>query len=107
MPWRPALPEDDLWIGQMAGVTVDGRAVLLINVDGTVHAYEDRCCHKAVPLSLGRLERRRLVCWAHEWEYDPCTGAGLNPTGVALRRYEARIVDGTIEVNIPAGADGR
>jgi toluene monooxygenase system ferredoxin subunit len=106
MPWRPALREDQLWIGEMAGVTVDGRAVLLVNVDGTVRAYEDRCCHRNVPLSLGRLTGGRVICWAHEWEYDACTGAGLNPEGVALRRYEVRVAGAEIQINLDDNVDG-
>ena len=101
--WHPTVHEDDLWIGQMVGVQVEGRPVLLVNVDGTVRAYEDRCCHKAVPLSLGRLERRRVICWAHAWEYDACTGAGVNPEGVALRRYDVRVDGGVIQVNVDNG----
>jgi toluene monooxygenase system ferredoxin subunit len=98
--FRPALREDALWIGEMAGVKVDGRAVLLVNVEGTVCAYEDRCLHRAWPLSLGKLAGGRLVCAAHEWEYDACTGRGINPGGVALRRYDVQVVAGQILVDI-------
>ena len=82
--FRPVLREDDLWIGEMAGVKVDGHPVLLVNVEGTVCAYEDRCRHRAQPLSQGRLTGNRLVCAAHAWEYDAATGRGINPDGVAL-----------------------
>ncbi len=103
MPWRVALRRDDLWIGEMVGVKLDGRPVLLVNVEGNVHAFEDRCCHRSLPLSLGRLTGTRVICRAHEWEYDACTGAGLNPEGVALRRYEVRLDADEILVNIDAG----
>ena len=102
MSWVPALSEEELWIGEMVGVKLDGRPVLLVNIDGDVCAYEDRCLHRSLPLSLGRLAGNRLVCRAHEWEYDACTGAGLNPTGVVLRRYDVRLDDGKIWVNLDA-----
>ena len=105
MSLRPVLREDELWIGEMAGVKVDGRAVLLVNVEGTVCAYEDRCLHRAWPLSLGKLAGRRLVCAAHEWEYDACTGRGINPGGVALRRYDVEVVAGEIMVDVDADLD--
>ena len=100
MTFKPVLRQDDLWIGEMTSVKVEGRPVLLVNVEGTVCAYEDRCRHLAHPLSRGTLAGRRLVCAAHAWEYDAHTGCGLNPDGVALRRYAVRIAAGEIEVDL-------
>ena len=75
---------DDVWMGEKLGVVVDGVKVLLVNVDGTVHAYLDRCAHRAVPLSEGTLEGHVLTCAAHAWTYDACTGRGINPSAAAL-----------------------
>jgi toluene monooxygenase system ferredoxin subunit len=83
-------------------VKVGGRPVLLVNVEGTVCAYEDRCLHRAQPLSQGKLTGNRLACAAHAWEYDACTGRGINPDGVALRRYAVRISAGEILVDVDA-----
>ena len=102
MTFKPALRQDELWIGEMTGVKVEGRPILLVNVEGTVCAYEDRCRHLARPLSLGTLTGNRLVCAAHAWEYDACTGRGLNPDGVALRRHAVRIAAGEIWVDLDA-----
>jgi toluene monooxygenase system ferredoxin subunit len=102
MGFKPALRTEDLWIGEMTGVRVAGQPVLLVNVEGTVCAYEDRCLHRALPLSLGTLTEGRVVCRAHAWEYDACTGRGLNPAGVTLRRYEVRVADGEILVDVDA-----
>ena len=102
MSWKAALAEDDLWVGEMVGVNLDGEAVVLVNVDGNVCAYQDRCLHRSLPLSLGKLAGGRLVCRAHEWTYDACTGAGINPTGVALRRYDVRREAGKIWVDVDA-----
>jgi toluene monooxygenase system ferredoxin subunit len=102
MTFKPALRQDELWIGEMTGVQVEGRAILLVNVEGTVCAYEDRCRHLARPLSQGVLTGKRLVCGAHAWEYDACTGRGINPDGVALRRYAVRIAAGEILVDLDA-----
>jgi toluene monooxygenase system ferredoxin subunit len=98
--FRLALRQDDLWIGEMTGVKVDGCPVLLVNVEGKICAYADRCSHLAHPLSLGKLTGNRLVCAAHAWEYDACTGRGINPDGVELRRYEVRISAGEILVEL-------
>ena len=100
---RTSLQKDALWIGEMVGVEVDGRRVLVVNVDGDICAYEDRCLHKSLPLSQGKLVGTRLLCRAHEWQYDARTGQGINPAGVALRRYEVQFDEGEILVKVDVG----
>jgi toluene monooxygenase system ferredoxin subunit len=100
MTFKPALRQDDLWIGEMTSVSIEGRPVLLVNVDGNVCAYEDRCRHLGRPLSDGKLAGNRLICTAHAWEYDACTGRGINPDNMALRRYAVRIAAGEILVDV-------
>ena len=100
MAFLPVLREDALWIGEMVGVDVGGRRVLLVNVAGEVCAFEDRCLHRSMPLSEGRLVDRRLVCRAHAWSYDACTGHGVNPDNVSLRRYPVEITGGEIRVDV-------
>ena len=51
MQWYEIMPLDDLWIGEMLGVEAGGVKVLLINVEGAVQAYLDRCPHRASALS--------------------------------------------------------
>jgi len=94
---------EDLWAGEMAGVRVGASPVLLVNVDGVLYAYEDRCPHRGVPLSRGRLEGNALVCGAHEWTYDACTGHGLNPCSAALRPIPVSVEGEEIYVELPAG----
>lgn len=36
---------------------------------GAVQAWEDRCPHRGVPLSLGRVAREHLACAYHGWQY--------------------------------------
>ena len=98
--WRRVMRAEDLWGGEMIGVCVDGRPVLLVNLEGVVRAYEDRCAHLAMPLSRGKLSGNVLVCGSHAWEYDACTGRGVNPAGIALRCYGVRIDDGNILVSL-------
>jgi 4beta-methylsterol monooxygenase len=37
---------------------------------GQVHAIEDRCAHRQLKLSLGQVDKDRLVCPYHGWIYD-------------------------------------
>jgi len=100
MAYRLAARRGDLWAGEMLGVCLDGRRILLIHVDGEIHAYEDRCAHLGVALSGGRLEGCVLTCAAHEWRYDARTGRGINPKTAALRRFPVRIEGDAIWVSL-------
>ena len=44
--------------------------ILFRNPDKTITALEDRCCHRNVNLSLGYLDKERIVCGYHGWQYD-------------------------------------
>jgi toluene monooxygenase system ferredoxin subunit len=91
---------DDLWEGDMTAVKVDGEAVLLVNVDGDVHAYSNRCPHQASPLDEGDLDGQTLTCAKHLWEFDAVTGCGINPDDARLKRFGCRVGDdGTISVD--------
>lgn len=94
--WLYALPLDDLWEGEIIGVRIGAHDVLLANIDGEIHAYDNRCPHAGSRLSDGAIHRRTLQCAAHLWEFDIRTGSGMNPRNCALRRYEVQIVDGAI-----------
>jgi toluene monooxygenase system ferredoxin subunit len=100
MSFRRVVSAEELWEGEMVGVVLDGVKVLLLNVEGAVYAYEDRCAHKGVPLSTGGLEGRTLRCAVHGWEYDACSGRGLNPCGVRLRPLAVQVEHGEIRVDI-------
>jgi toluene monooxygenase system ferredoxin subunit len=105
--WTRIGRASDLWVGEMCSARVDGRAVLLINVEGQVHAFEDRCAHQGVPLSEGRLVSGVLTCKAHEWQYEAASGRCLNPCGVTLKSYPVEVRDGEIWIETPRADLGR
>ena len=97
---RDAAALDELRIGEMKGVLLAGRPVLLVRLEDGVRAYADRCSHQGVRLSEGRLEGHRLTCHAHEWLYDAATGRGINPASCALTAYPFEVRAGRIYVDI-------
>ncbi|MFE4251428.1 Rieske 2Fe-2S domain-containing protein [Streptomyces sp. NPDC056910] len=52
-----------------AAVFAGERIVLYRGRSGGVHALEDRCAHRQVPLSLGVVEGDTLRCCYHAWAY--------------------------------------
>jgi toluene monooxygenase system ferredoxin subunit len=100
-PWRETINLDDLWDGDMTAVLVDGEAVLLVNIDGQVRAYSNRCPHQASALDEGDLDGDTLTCAKHLWEFNAATGRGINPDNAQLKSFGCRVAgDGTIYVDI-------
>jgi phenylpropionate dioxygenase-like ring-hydroxylating dioxygenase large terminal subunit len=54
--------------GQVLGVPV----ALWRTTSGAPAAVLDRCPHRNVPLSLGRVERGEIECRYHGWRFDDC-----------------------------------
>ena len=109
MSFRRLGTRDTLWAGEMQSVEVDGRRVLLVDVDGHVSAFVDRCAHQGVPLSEGALAAGVLTCRVHEWQYDARTGVGLNPACARLERLRVELRGEEIWVDVAdrPGAPGR
>ena len=75
--------------------------MVLLNIDGEIRAFEDRCPHLSSRLSEGDIDGRTLTCAAHLWEFDAVTGKGTDPGNSQLNVFETRMADGNIEVLVP------
>ena len=101
MQWHETMHIDDLWEGDMAPVEVDGTKVLLVNVDGDVKAYLNRCPHQAWALDEGDFDGQTLTCIRHMWTFDVADGKGLNPDDECLKAFKCEVgPDGVIRVDV-------
>jgi toluene monooxygenase system ferredoxin subunit len=91
MSLRKVASLDDLWSGEMVRVEWDGNAILLINFNDQIYAYADACPHQRSRLSEGTLMGNNLRCARHHWEFDVCTGQGINPQNACLRVFSVTI----------------
>ncbi len=74
--------------------TICGEPVAIFRTaDGAYTALEDRCCHRNLPLSMGRIEGNRLRCGYHGLVFDTsgkCVeipGQSQIPPAAEVRRY--------------------
>jgi phenylpropionate dioxygenase-like ring-hydroxylating dioxygenase large terminal subunit len=71
--------------------TVLGESVIIYRTsDGTPVVMENRCCHRAAPLSLGRKEGDCIRCMYHGLRFDP-SGACVEIPGQQRIPPEARV----------------
>ena len=89
--WHKVATLEDLWEGEMMAVAVDDTDVLLLNIEGRVFAYENRCPHSGSRLSEGQLDGPFLTCSSHEWVFDCRFGQGVNPASACLRQFDVRV----------------
>lgn len=103
MSFRRVASLDDLWSGEMIGLEVDGKEILLINLDDHVYAYADECPHQSSRLSEGDLFGNTLRCARHHWEFDVSTGHGVNPENACLREFQVALEnrDILIDLDVP------
>jgi toluene monooxygenase system ferredoxin subunit len=99
--WQAAMPAADLWEGELAGVRLGGKEIVLLNVAGEIRAFGNRCPHLGSRLSAGSLDGGALTCAGHLWEFDALTGKGINPGNCQLAVFRARVREGLIEVLVP------
>ena len=91
--WYIAAWSDDVRDAPVARTILGQPVVLYRKPDGTAVALEDRCCHRGLPLSMGKVVEDGLQCGYHGLTFDD-TGACVRvpgqsaiPPGAAVRSY--------------------
>ncbi|MFM8772765.1 MAG: Rieske (2Fe-2S) protein [Actinomycetota bacterium] len=97
--WTPTFAVADLV--EPRRFEAGGRAVLVAVVDGQPRAVADSCLHKGASLEGGVCKQGVITCPSHWWRYDLRDGALQGSPGVHLATFPCRVVDGTIEVDLP------
>jgi nitrite reductase/ring-hydroxylating ferredoxin subunit/uncharacterized membrane protein len=103
--WTAVLPADTL-NGKPVRVEVDGVGLVVCRTaPGEISAFGEFCPHLAAPMADGWVDRGRLVCpWHGSWFATDSGAVVRGPAAAPLPRYEARLVDGMVEVRGHAGA---
>lgn len=95
--------------GSCLDVDVGDEVVLLVNLEGTIHAVRSWCPHLGTSLALGQIDGSKLTCYAHLWSFDVRSGEPLWPPmarivpGYRLRVYPVRIEGDDILVSPTPG----
>lgn len=83
-------------------IDTDKKRVSVINVDDTLHAFDDLCPQHRCPLSAGlMIDATTIMCQCGGCRFDVTTGAVLRgPATAPLRTYPVRARDGKIELQV-------
>ncbi len=75
----------DITPGKMIKVSINGKDVLVANIDGKYCATDDTCTHSGSSLSEGKLDGCTITCGWHGAQFDCKTGK--------LAKFPAKIRD--------------
>ena len=77
----------------------DGRTIAIFRTaSDQVFALDDACPHKGGPLSQGIVFGESVACPLHNWCIDLRSGHAAEPDEGCVERFEARVVDGEVEL---------
>ena len=78
---------------------IDGKQIVLFQVNGAVFACNNRCPHEGYPLREGSLDGCTLTCNWHNWKFDLETGANLLG-GDRVRTYPVELRGDEIWIDV-------
>lgn len=89
---------EDLPAQSLKAVDVEGKRILLCNVEGEVYAYGNECPGSSLPLEEGVLSGTVLVCPWHNCAFDARTGRRVDNGTGRLQVIPVAVRDGEIQL---------
>jgi nitrite reductase (NADH) small subunit len=101
MAWHRIANVADYPPGKGMEAVADERVIALFNVDGEFFAIDGVCQHQGGPLGEGELTGCIVSCPWHGWQFDVRTGQHQFSKSMKQPRFETKIEEGSVWVEIP------
>jgi nitrite reductase/ring-hydroxylating ferredoxin subunit len=75
----------------MKKISVQGKEILIANVNGSFYTIGNACTHELGDLSAGTLEGNVVTCPRHKSKFDVTTGKVVSPPKMML--FHPKIAD--------------
>ena len=90
--WIQVASLEELPLGTMKRVEVDGHRYLLANANGSYYAVDELCSHEDVSLYLGCIQGDNIKCSLHGSRFSLKTGQALeDPATEPLNTYPVKL----------------
>ena len=86
--------------GQVREFAAGSKTICIANVDGRITALDNVCLHRGGALGQGTIERGKVVCPWHGWEWDPKTGEAAHNANAKVAVYPLKIEGGDVLIEI-------
>jgi len=91
----------DLPAGTKIVADANGTEIVLCNTHDTIFAVQNLCSHAHEKLDCGKMKNGWISCPVHGARFDLETGEPMNPPAtMAIKTYQVRVTDDTIEVAV-------
>lgn len=91
----------DVSVGRMTCTRIDGRRILVANIEGAFYAVSGTCSHEEVSLCGGALRGEFVKCPLHGSRFNVRTGAALEgPAEEALAVYPLKVEGDDILIDL-------
>ena len=103
MPLRQSVGTIDQFPeGQVKIHRISGQRIGVVQHEGQIYAFEDRCTHDDGPLGEGRLEGCEIECPRHGARFDVRDGrVTRSPALYPLEIYEVEVQESLVYVTLP------
>lgn len=88
--------------GEGKTVAVGPRLIAVFRENGSYFAIDDVCPHMGASLAGGCVEKGIVTCPWHAWRFRLADGAWADNPRVKIGSYPVRIVDGEVQLQVPA-----
>jgi Fe-S cluster biogenesis protein NfuA/nitrite reductase/ring-hydroxylating ferredoxin subunit len=100
LSWHLALPADEVPVDAVWGVEVEGRRVLIANLEGELRAYTNACPGTALALDAGAVSAGTITCPWHGCRFDLRGGRRLDAAGPGLAIVPIAVRGGEVCIGI-------
>lgn len=76
------------------------KTICIANVNGAYSAMDNVCLHLGGPLSEGTIEKGKVVCPWHGWEWDPKSGEAAHNAKAKIAVYPLKVENGEVLIEI-------
>lgn len=98
--WHKVLEDkNELPNGRVMTVTAGHKGICLTHFEGKYYALDNKCPHQGGPLGEGSIEKGKLRCPWHGWDFSPC-GGSADGFDDGLPAFDLKIEKDTIFVGL-------
>jgi len=99
-PWIDLGPQDEFSVDEHRCVTAEDVPLVVMHVDGTFYALENRCPHAGRPLGDGERAGLTLTCPYHGYTYHIKTGKNIDDPDyeTPAKTFPIRVKAGIVQV---------
>jgi 3-phenylpropionate/trans-cinnamate dioxygenase ferredoxin subunit len=77
-------------VGKMKAVKLEGKEILIVNVNENYYAIDNKCTHMSGDLSQGVLEGNVITCPKHHAKFDVTTGKLVSKPKIGFLHVNAK-----------------